>query len=321
MVGDMKGYRGAAALLAALIPVYAGAQAFPVKPMRIVIGFPPGGGTDSVARLVAPRMSELLGQPIVIDNRPGADTNIATEYVARASADGYTLLMNTGIFAINMSTHDKPGYDAVRDFAPVSLIATSPHILVVGPSLQVKTLKELLDTARARPGQLNYSHAGGPQYMGFELFKLRTKTDIVAVPYKGGGPAMTALIGGEVHLSFANIPTSTPHIKAGRVRVLELAGSARSVLMPDVPTMKEQGVDMQSQVWYGMLAPGAVPKRILARIAETAIKAATAEDVKPKLISMGAEPVASAPEAFAAQIRAEVKQWAEVVRLIGLKPN
>lgn len=308
-------------MLGLLAPLGALAQDYPSKPLRVVVGFPPGGGTDAVARLLGPKLTELFGQSVIIDNRPGADTNIATEYVARATPDGYTLLLTTGAIAINMSLYGKVEYDAVRDFAPISLIATSPHVLVVGPALPVKTLKELLEAARARPGQLNYAGAGGAMRLAAELFKLRTETDIVHVPYKGGGPAMTAIISGEVQLGFANIPATMPHVRAGRVRVLGVAAPARSVLMPDIPTMKEQGVDMESAVWYGLFAPVKTPQAVVIRVVEAGMKAARAEDVRQRLLNMGAEPVGSTPEAFGRQLAVEVKQWAELVRLLGAKPN
>lgn len=287
----------------------------------MVIGFPPSGGTDAVARVLGPKLAESFGQPMVIDNRPGADTIVATEYKARATPDGYTLLLTTGAIAINVSLYDKVAHDALRDFAPISLIATSPHVLVVGPGLQAKTVKELLDTARARPGQLNYAGAGGPMRLASELFILRTKTSIVHVPYKGSGPAMTAIMSGEVQLGFANVPAAMPHAKAGRVRILGVAASARSVLIPDVPTMKGQGVDMESTVWYGLLAPAQKPKAIIAMIADASEKASRADDTKQRLLNMGAEPVGSSPEAFARHLRVEIKQWAEVVRLTGVKPD
>ena len=308
-------------VLALMLPPLSHAQDYPVKPLRIVVGFPPGGGTDAVARLVTPKLSDSLGQSVIVDNRPGADTNIANEYVARATPDGYTLLLNTGAIAINMSLYGKVGYDAVRDFAPISLIASSPLVLAVGPALPVKTMKELIATARARPGALNYSSAGGPQHLAAELFKLRTKTNIVHVPYKGSGPSITALMGGEVQLTFTNIPTVIAQVKGGRVNVLAVAAASRSDLMPDVPTMKEEGLDMEAGVWYGLLAPAATPSRIVARLGEVMMNAARAPDLKQRLLNMGAEPVGSTPEAFAKQLRAEVVQWAEVVRLSGAKPN
>jgi len=296
-------------------------QTYPTKPLRIVVGFPPGGGTDAVARLLAPKLTALLGQSVIIDNRPGAETNLANEYVARATPDGYTLLLTTGAIVINMSLYDKVEYDAIRDFAPISLVAASPLVVVAGPALPVKTLKELLDTAHAKPGQLNYSSAGGPQRLAAELFKVRTKTDLVNVPYKGSGPAITALIGGEVQLSFSNIPTVIQQAKAGRLRVLGVAARARSALMPDVATLQEQGVDMDAAVWYGLLTPAATPKGVVRRLSETTETALRANDIRERLMNMGAEPVGSTPDAFAKQLRTEVKQWAEVVRLSGAKPN
>jgi len=315
------GTRLCAMVIALVAASGAPAQTYPSKPLRIVVGFPPGGGTDAVARLLGPKLTELLGQSAIIDNRPGAETNLANEYVARATPDGYTLLLTTGAIAINMSLYDKVEYDAIRDFAPISLIAASPLVVAVGPALPVKTLKELLQAAQARPGQLNYSSAGGPQRLAAELFKVRTKTDIVNVPYKGSGPAITALIGDEVQLSFSNIPTVIQQAKASRLRVLGVAARARSALMPDVPTLQEQGVDMDAAVWYGVLAPAATPKAVVRRLSQATETALRAHDVRERLMNMGAEPVGSTPDVFAKQLRVEVKQWAEVVRLSGAKAN
>ena len=296
-------------------------QPYPAKPIRLVVGFPPGGGTDVVARLLVPKLNEYLGQSTFIDNKPGADTNIANEFVARAQPDGYTLLLNTGALAINMSLYEKVGYDALRDFAAISVIASSPLILVVGPALPVKTMNEFLSVARAKPGALNYSSAGGPQHLAGELFKLRTRTNIVHVPYKGSGPSITALIGGEVQLTFSNIPTVAAHVKAGRLHALGVAAASRAGLMPDVPTMKEGGVDIEAAVWYGLLAPSATPRDVIRKLADAAIKATRSPDMRQRLLELGAEPVGSSPEQFTEQLRAEVGQWAEVVKVSGAKPN
>jgi tripartite-type tricarboxylate transporter receptor subunit TctC len=310
------------ALLAvsALLPSFAQAQGFPTKPIRIVVGFTPGGGVDINARLLAPKFHEYFGQQAIVENRPGAGTNIANEMVAKASPDGYTLLLNTAALAINMSLYKKVNYDALRDFAPISIFSIAPNILVVHPSLPAKTPKELVALARARPGSMNYSSAGSgtTQHLTAELFKLRTGTDIVHVPYRGSAPSLTALIGGEVSLSFANIPAISAHVKGGRLRPLANAGPRRSPQMPDVPTMKEAGIGgVEVVVWYGLFAPAATPQAIVNALAAAVAKAARAPDVSQRLLDMGAEPVGNTPAEFSKLLREEVARWAEVVRVSG----
>ena len=239
------------------------AQPYPSRPIRLVVGFTPGGGTDIIARLIASKLPEVLGQPVVVENRPGAATNIANELVARSAPDGYTLLVCTSVVAINMALYKKLPYDTVRDFAPVSLFADAPNVLVVYNGVPARTVEELVALARAKPGVLNYSSAGSgtSQNMSGELFKLRTGTNIVHVPFKGTAPSLTAVMGGEVEMTFANIPAILQHVKAGRLRPLALSGERRSELMPDVPTIKEAGVpDGAVGVWYGVLAPAATPR-------------------------------------------------------------
>src|SRR4030095_12594278 len=245
------------------------AQTYPTKVIRIVIGFTPGGGVDINARLLAPKLQEYLGQQVIVDNRPAPGTNIATELVAKSAPDGYTLLMNTAAVAINMSLYKKVPYDALRDFAAVSLFSQSPNILVVHSSIPVKSVKELIALAKSKPGGLNYSSAGSgtTQHLAGELFKLRTKSDIVHVPYKGSAPSLTALIGGAGSLSFANIPAIHAHVTSGRLRPLANLGPKRSDVMPDVPTMKEAGVNgVEVVVWYGVPAPAATPRDILTKL-------------------------------------------------------
>lgn len=298
------------------------AQGYPSKPIRLVVGFTPGGGVDINARLLGPKITEYLGQQVVVDNRPGAGTNIANEHVAKSPADGYTLLINTAAVAINMSLYKKVPFDTLRDFAPVSVFSQSPNILVVHASVPARNVKELLALARAKPGALNYSSAGSgtTQHLTGELFKLRTKTDIVHVPYKGSAPSLTALIGGEVSLSFANIPAIFNHVKSGRLRPLANAGPKRSALMPDVPTMKEAGVkDVEVVVWYGVLAPANTPREIINTLAGAIRKAAQSDDIRKRLADQGAEPVGNTPEEFAKLLREEVTRWAEVVKVSGAK--
>jgi tripartite-type tricarboxylate transporter receptor subunit TctC len=296
------------------------AQSYPTKPIRLVVGFPPGGGVDINARLLAPKLTEYLGQQVIVDNRPGAGTNIANEHVARAPADGYTLLINTAAVAINMSLYRKVGFDTLRDFTGVSLFSMSPNILVVHTSVPVKTVKDLVALARSQPGKLNFSSAGNgtTQHLSGELFKVRTKTNIVHIPFKGSAPSMTALISGEVDLSFANIPAISQHLKAGRLRALANLGPRRAAQLPEVPTMKEAGVDgVEVVVWYGVLAPSKTPREIVNTLAGAVAKAARAPDITQRLSDLGAEPVGSTPEEFSKLLREEVAKWAEVVKVSG----
>jgi tripartite-type tricarboxylate transporter receptor subunit TctC len=302
----------------------ASAQSWPAKPVRIVIGFPPGGGVDINARLLAPKLAEHFGQQFVVESRPGAGTNIANELVARAAPDGNTLLMNTAALAINMSLYEKLPFDALRDFAAVSVFSQSPNILVVHPSLPAKTVKELVALARARPGGLNFSSAGSgtTQHLSGELFNLRAGTRIVHVPYKGSAPSLAALVSGEVELTFANIPAISHHVKSGRLRPLANLGPKRSELMTEVPTLREAGVkDVEVVVWYGLLAPAATSREIVGRLAEAVARAARAPDMRQRLHELGAEPVGNAPEEFSRWLREEVTKWAEVVRISGAKAN
>ena len=309
------------AVCALAAPAVALAQGYPNKPVRIVVGFTPGGGVDINARLLAPKLSEYLGQQVIVDNRPGAGTNIANELVAHSPPDGYTLLMNTAAVAINMSLYKKLNFDTLRDFAAVSIFSASPNVMVVHASVPVKNVKQLIALAKSKPGGLNYSSAGSgtTQHLAGELFKLRTKTNIVHVPYKGSAPSLTALIGGEVDLSFANIPAIYQHVKSGRLRPLALTGTKRNDALPGVPTLKESGVDMDVVVWYGVLAPSATPRDIIAKLGELVAKAAHSPDIKQKLLDQGAEPVGNTPDEFQKQLRSEVATWADVVKAAGAK--
>ena len=308
----------ALALLSAVPNAFA--QAYPAKPLRLVVGFTPGGGVDINARLLAPKLTEYLGQQVIVENRPGAGTNIANEFVAKSPADGYTLLINTAAVAINMSLYKKVAYDALRDFAPISVFSVSPNILVIHASVPVKSVKDLIALARARPGALNFSSAGSgtTQHLSGELFKVRTKTKIVHVPYKGSAPSLRALISGEVDLSFANIPAISSHVKSGRLRPLANLGPTRAAQLPDVPTMKEAGVPgVEVVVWYGVLAPAKTPNEIVKTLAGAIQKAAQAPDTRQRLLDQGAEPVGNTPEEFGKLLREEVTKWAEVVKVSG----
>lgn len=297
------------------------AQGYPAKPIRLIVGFTPGGGVDINARLLAPKLTEYLGQNVIVENRPGAGTNIANEHVARSAPDGYTLLVNTAAVVINLSLYKKVPYEA-KDFTPVSLFSQSPNILTVHPSLPVKNVKELIALAKSKPGAMNFSSAGSgtTQHLTGELFKLRTGTNIVHVPYKGSAPSLTGLLGGEVEMTFANIPAISSHVNSKRLRALANAGQKRSPQMPEVPTLKESGVNgVEVVVWYGLLAPSATPREIVATLAGAVAKAARSPDIRQRLIDQGAEPVGNSPEEFAKIYREELTRWAEVVKVSGAR--
>jgi tripartite-type tricarboxylate transporter receptor subunit TctC len=299
------------------------AQAFPSKPIRLVVGFTPGGGVDINARLLGPKLTEYLGQPVVVENRPGAGTNIANELVAKSPPDGYTLLVNTAALAINLSLYKKVNYEA-KDFAPISILSMSPNILVVHTSVPVKNVKELIALARSRPGKLNYSSAGAgtTQHLSGELFNLKAGIKTLHIPYKGSAPSLTAVISGEVDLTYANIPAISAHVKAGRLRGLANLGPKRSDQLPQVPTMKEAGVPgVEVTVWYGLFAPAATPRDAVNRLAEAIARAARAPDMQQKLVDLGAEPVGNSPDEFGKLFREEIVRWAEVVKVSGAQEN
>lgn len=311
-------------LLAALLAAPAQAQGYPSKPVKLVVGFTPGGGVDINARLLAPRLAEYLGQPFLVENKPGAGTNIANEFVARSPADGYTLLVNTAALAINASLYRKLPFDVLRDFAPVSMFSQSPNVLVVPAIHQVGSVRELVARAKAAPGKLNYSSAGvgTTQHLAAELLKLRTGTFIVHIPYRGSSPSLAALIAGEVDLSFANIPAIHAHVKSGRLRALAVAAAKRDPQLPEVPTMNEAGVEgVEVSVWYGVFAPAGTPREIVQTLGSAIIRATRDADTRKRLLEQGAEPVGSTPEEFARLMREEVARWAEVVRVSGARAD
>ncbi len=311
-------------LLTLLLSLQAGlamGQSFPARPVRLVVGFTPGGGVDINARLLATMLTEILGQQAIVENKPGAGTNIANEYVAKSAPDGYTLLFNSSAFAINLALYQNPPY-ALRDFAGVSVFSESTNLLVVSASLPARSLQEVVALARAHPGALNYSSAGAgtSQHLAGELFKLRTGTDIVHVPYKGSAPALTALVAGEVQMSFSNTIAINQHVRSGRLRALAVAGARRTALMPGVPTMKEAGVEgVEVPLWFGLLAPAATPREIVRTLAAAVAKAASSADLRKRLLEQGADPVGNTPEEFDRQLREEVARWAEVVKVSGAR--
>ncbi len=309
-------------LIAPLAPV--AAQSYPAKPVRIVVPFPPGGPTDIVARLMASKMTEALGQQIVVDNRGGAGGAIGTEQVAKSAPDGYTLVMGTiGGLAVAKSLNPKLGYDTLRDFAPITQSVSVTSVLVIHPSVPAKNVRELLALAKKGSGKLNYASSGNGTitHLAGELFKLMGKVDITHVPYKGGAPALVALVSGEVDMSYENSLIITPHVKSGKVKGLAVTSAKRSALLPDLPTIAETLPGYSASGWYGLLAPAATPKPVIVRLHTEAVKALRAPDVVDKLSSHGAEPVASTPEEFTAFIRSETDKWAKLVKTANMRTD
>jgi tripartite-type tricarboxylate transporter receptor subunit TctC len=307
-----------------LLSASASAQGFPAKPVRIVVPFPAGGPTDIVARAMAQKMTEGLGQTVLVENRPGAGGALGSEAVAKSPADGHTLLMGTiGGLAVAMSLLPNRGYDTLRDFAPITQAVNVTNILVTHPSVPAGSVKELLSLARARPGKLNYASSGNGTvtHLAGELLKLMGRVDIVHVPYKGGAPALTALVSGETDMSYENALIIVPQIKAGKVKALAVTGARRSPLLPELPTIGETLPGYSASGWYGLVAPAATPKDALSRLNAVAVKALRAPDVGERLSSQGAEPVGNSPEEWAVFIRSEIEKWAKVVKAAGMKPD
>lgn len=298
------------------------AQTYPAKAVRLIVPFPPGGGTDYTARLIGNKLSELWGQPVVIENRPGASTTIASDMIARAAPDGYTLIMGSVNHTINPSLYAKLPYDTIRDFAPVTVAVTAAYILVTHPSLPVKTVKELIALAKARPGQINYSSSGssGPQHLAGELFKMMAGIDIVHVPYKGGGPAVIALLGGHVSLQFSTPVSGLPHMKTGRLRPIAVTSLTRSPAVPDLPTIAEAALPgYEAVTWWGILAPAKTPRDIVNKIHGDVVRVLDMPDTKAKLAAEGVNGSGSSPEQFAKMIQEEIVKMAKIVKAANVK--
>jgi len=303
-------------------PATAAGPAYPSKPIRIVVTYAPGGSTDVVARLLANPLTEILGQQIVIDNRGGAGGIIGTEIVAHAAPDGYTLLFGTSAgLTINPLLQRKLPYIVERDFTPISLVVVNPQVLVAYPGLAANTIVELIKLARSRPGQINYASPGigSPNHMGMELLKAMTGIDLVHVPYKGGAPASTDLIAGQVSLLFNSIPSVLPHMRSGRLKALAVGSAVRSPAIPDIPTVAEAGVPgFEYATWYGLFAPAGTPRDIIARLNAAAAKALLASELAQPLRAQGSEPRTTTPEELARFMRVEHARWERVVKTTGL---
>ncbi len=290
----------------------ASAQDYPARPVRFLVPYPPGGGTDVIARIVQERLTRLLGQTVVIENRGGAGGSLGTEAAARSLPDGYTVLFTLSSHTINPAVLPRLGYDVEKDFVGVSKVASLPQILVATPSFPVNDVAQLTVLARAKPGELNYASVGNgsPGHIAGELYKLRTGTSLVHIPYKGGGPAVTDVMGGQVPLLWVSIPAAAQYVKSGRLKALAVSTLRRSESFPDVPTMVESGIaDFEVDSWYAMFVPSATPAPIVARLNTAIVAVLNEPDIREKLLAQGAEAVGSTPEALDAQVRAELRKW------------
>jgi tripartite-type tricarboxylate transporter receptor subunit TctC len=296
------------------------------RPVRLIVAFPPGGGSDTLARHLAPHLSQLIGQPVVVDNRTGAAGNIATEIVAKAQPDGHTLLWGfSAPLVINPNLYRGLPFDVERDLAPISLLATEQFILVTNVSVPASSVKDLIALARAKPGQLSYASAGvgTPHHLAAELFKSRSGgLDIVHVPYKGGGPAAIAIIAGEAQMMFVSFAASLPHVYAKKLRALAVTGPERSPEVPQVPTMQEEGFPgFDVRAWFGVLAPAGTPQALIAKLNGDLIKVLAVPEVRDDLKKHGMDVTGSTPQAFAAHLKREKALWGEVIRTAGIKPE
>ena len=319
----LKALLVAGALLAGSLP--ASAQPYPNRPLRIVVPFPPGGGTDIGTRIVAQKLQEAWGQAVIVENKPGAAGIVGTELTAKSAPDGYTFMMgNIGTHAINVSLYKKLAYDPVRDFAPVSMVADLPLLLLVHPSVPANSVKELIALAKSQPGKLNFSSsgAGGSMHVAAELFKSMTGVDMVHIPYKGGAPAVADLLSGQVALSFSTVLETIQHVKAGKVRALAVTNDHRSIALPDLPTIAEAGLPgYQSISWLALFAPAGTPKDIVNKVSAESVRILKLPDVKERLLAQGAEPIGSTPEQLAAILAADIAKYAKVIRESGYKPE
>ena len=310
-------------LLAAvlLLPVLAWAQAYPVRPVTVVVPYPPGGLIDIVARVLAPRLGTELGQTVLVENRSGAGGNVGAESVARAAADGYTLVMANPSFGISPHIYAKLNYHTLNDFAFIGQYGTVPNVLVVHPSLPAKSIPELIAYLRKNPGRLNYASPGygtSPQ-MSMELFKSMTGTFIVHIPFRGSGPAQAAMLANETQLMFDNLPPQMPHIKSGKVRPLAVTSRARSKAMPDLPTLDEMGLKgYEVTAWFGLAAPAKTPREVVDKVNQGLNRATQSSDVRDRLQERGADLIQGTPEQFRAYVKAEIDKWGPVVKRAGV---
>jgi len=310
-------------LALALLVMAAGANAqYPAKPIRMIVTYPPGGGADTMARIIAPKLSERLGQQVVVENKAGASGQIGADLVAKSPADGYTILLDATAYSVNPSLYPKLPYDPIKDFAPVTVLVRVPNILVVTPGFAPKSVQELVALAKSKPGQLSYASSGNgsAQHLAAELFKVGAGVDIVHIPYKGGAPAIADVMGGQVPMFFGNMSSALPHVKSGRVRALAVTGGKRSANVPDLPTIAESGVPgYEVYEWNGVFAPAGTPAAIVNRLQAEIARIMHLPEVSEKLAALGAEAVANTPQEAAAFVKAEIAKWTMVVKQANIK--
>ena len=304
---------------------FAGAQDFPSRPIRLVVGFPPGGSNDIVARQLAPKLGEVLGTQVVVENRPGANAIIGTEYVAKSAPDGYTLTLGSASpLVISPATYSKIPYDTINDFTPLTTVAMTPEVIAVHPALPVRNLKELIALARSQPGKLDFASSGngGLPHLVIELFKTTAKVNVQHVPYKGAGPALTDLLGGHVQGIAVDFPVLYPHIKSGKLKGLAVAADKRNPLLPDMPTAAEQGLNLHAVNWFAIMAPPKTPRPVVDKLFAGLVKAANAPDVKARFVDGGVEAMTmKSPEAFAAFLKTELVRWGKVAKESGARAD
>jgi tripartite-type tricarboxylate transporter receptor subunit TctC len=310
-------------LFAVALSLGAQAQPYPAKPIRFVVPYPAGGPLDTVARLLGQKVSESTKQPVIVDNKPGAGGNIGADAVAKAPADGYTILMGAvATHAINPTLYSSIPYDAIKDFAPVTQVASTPNVLVVNPSVPAANVREFIAYAKANPGKLNFGSgsSGSAGHLAGELFKTMAGVDMVHVPYKGAAPAMSDLVGGQIQLMFDNLASSLAQVRAGKVRALAVTTARRSALAPDLPTIAESGLPgFDISTWFGIFVPAGTPREVVARLHDEFTRALAMPDIRERMMSLGAEPVGSTPGEFAAYIRAEADKYARVIKASGAR--
>jgi len=317
-----KYYRYVLSLFILIFSVTATAQQFPAKSVKIIVPFPAGGTVDFFARVISAKLSDALGQLVLVENRAGAGGNIAAEAVAKAAPDGYTLLMGSEIIAINTSLYAKIGYDPVKDLAPITLVGTVPNILIVHPSLPVNSVNELIALAKKTPGKISFASTGQgtSTHLSSELFKLMANVDMLHVPYKGGPPAIADLISGQVNMMFINMPTGIPHVRSGKAKIIAVRSLKRVSQLPDVPTVDQAGVKgFETAAWSGLYAPAGTPVDIINRLNAEVVKILKQPSVREQLVAQGAEPVGDSPEEFSRFTQAEIGKWAKIIKISGAK--
>lgn len=306
----------------ALLPFAAIAQPYPLKPIRMIVPFPAGGTVDFFARVIGPKLSEALGQQVVVENKSGAGGNIAAEFVAKSAPDGYTLLMGSEIVAINISLYSKLGYDPIKDFEPISLVGTVPNILIAAPAFPANSLKELISLAKASPGKLSYGSTGHgtSSQLSSELMKSMAGIHVVHIPYKGGAPAIADLMGGQIEMMFVNMPTGLPHVQAGKVKIFAVTSGKRVPELPSVPTMNEASLQgFETYAWSGVYAPSGTPRDIVARLNTEIVKVLAMPAIREKLAAQGATPAGDTPDQFRKFTKDEIEKWAKVIKTSGAR--